>query len=692
MATPVNDPLFPTQWYIENTGQSGGTAGIDLNVLQVWPDYTGRGVTVGVYDQGVEKNHPDLIANVNPSLFMSAQPFGDGQPTTDSESHGNNVAGVIAATHDNGIGLAGVAYGATLGSVYLDLSVHNQYPDDLKAAYDFAAQNLDISSNSWGISNNFTNFNDADNRGAAQGIDNAIANGRDGLGVVIAFAAGNNRLEGDNTNLSNFANDPAIITVAGIAHTGATASYSTPGASILVAAPTQNIIYRNVDTDGDGVPDSQEKGEPVPETRALVEVARVGNITTTALMGRGVTESGAPGGDYDMEFGGTSAATPMVSSVAALMLEANPKLGYRDVADILALSARNTDTSAQWTINGASNWNGGGMHVNNDVGYGLVDALAAVRLAETWTSQHTAANLVSASATNTVNQNLPDGGQAVVTRFQVSKALNVEDVQVTLDMEHPNVSNLSFLLTSPSGTVTSLLDTPLPLAFPSNPFSMSSTHSLGEKSTGTWTLSIQDKSADGASGRIDSVGLTLLGSTGTLPYVYTNEYAYYAAQNPARTVLNDSSGATVLNASPVTNASTVNLLPGMPSSIGGTPLTIGANTNVVQVYTGDGGDVLVGNGNGALLSSGRGNDLIVPVTGSATLSGGPGLDTAAFPADQTDYSFLNLGGKNVVSGLEGSSTIQGVELLAFRGSIVPTAGLTFLPAESDPNRTALAQV
>jgi len=689
MSSTLNDPLFPTQWYILNTGQSGGTAGVDLNVTDVWADYTGRGVTVGVYDQGVEKLHPDLVANINPSLYLSAQPFGDGQPTTDEESHGNNVAGVIAATANNGIGLAGVAYGATLGSVYLDLSVHNIAPDDLKAAYDFAAANFDISSNSWGVSNNFTNFNDPDNQGTAVGLANAVTNGRGGLGTVITVAAGNNRLEGDNTNLSNLSSSPAVITVAGISHTGAVVSYSTPGASVLVAAPTMNILYANVDTDGDGVPDTQEEANSA-SPYALQEVGRVGFVTTTALIGRGLTESGAPGGDYDMEFGGTSAATPMVSGVAALMLEANPQLGYRDVADILALSARNTDTSAQWTVNGATAWNGGGMHVNNDVGYGLVDALAAVRLAETWTTRHTAANLATTGGTATVNQAIPNGGQALTSSVAVSNSFSVEDAEVVLSMQHPDVADLTILLTSPSGTVTNLLETPLHLAFPSEPFSMSSTHSLGENSAGTWTLSVRDKNADSDAGTLSSWELKLYGSSDSLPHVYTNEYAVYAAQNPARTVLSDTSGAAVLNAAAVTASSTVNLLPGMASSIGGTNLTITDATTVVRVYTGDSGDILVGDGSESLLSAGRGNDLLIPVLGNSTLDGGAGVDTAAFSSDMASYALLSLGTNSVVSGLEGDVAIRNIELLSFAGATVPTAGLTFWQVDSTNNGSTAA--
>ena len=42
------DPLFSLQWYLLNTGQTGGTAGIDINVVDVWDEFTGQGVDIGI--------------------------------------------------------------------------------------------------------------------------------------------------------------------------------------------------------------------------------------------------------------------------------------------------------------------------------------------------------------------------------------------------------------------------------------------------------------------------------------------------------------------------------------------------------------------------------------------------------------------------------------------------------------------
>ena len=83
-----------------------------------------------------------------------------------------------------------------------------------------------------------------------------------------------------------------------------------------------------------------------------------------------------------------------MSGVIALMLEANPDLGWRDVQNILAYSAREIGSGVggertptrdfDWRYNGAGNWNGGGLHYSEDYGYGSVDAYNAVRMAEVW--------------------------------------------------------------------------------------------------------------------------------------------------------------------------------------------------------------------------------------------------------------------------------------------------------------------
>jgi subtilisin-like proprotein convertase family protein len=63
-----NDPLFANQWHLSNTGQTGGTIGADANVTTAWDSVQGRGVVIGIVDDGLQYNHPDLQANYRPLL------------------------------------------------------------------------------------------------------------------------------------------------------------------------------------------------------------------------------------------------------------------------------------------------------------------------------------------------------------------------------------------------------------------------------------------------------------------------------------------------------------------------------------------------------------------------------------------------------------------------------------------------
>jgi subtilisin family serine protease len=163
--------------------------------------------------------------------------------------------------------------------------------------------------------------------------------------------------------------------------------------------------------------------------------------------------------DYYL-YSGTCGSTPHVSGVMALMLEANPNLGYRDVYEILAYSAVLTaDEAWQWQDNGAGNWNGGGLHVSHRAGYGLVDARAAVRLAETWQSVSTAANEVVVSGSSAASRTLVDNG-AISDSIVVGAGVTVDRVEIDLNITHGWVGDLVVTLISPDGTESVLVNRP----------------------------------------------------------------------------------------------------------------------------------------------------------------------------------------------------------------------------------------
>jgi proprotein convertase subtilisin/kexin type 2 len=136
---------------------------------------------------------------------------------------------------------------------------------------------------------------------------------------------------------------------------GKQAWYSEPGANILVCAPS-NGGKQGITTTDRAADLGYNTGESTPEFPDFADT----NYTNT--------------------FSGTSAATPAVAGVVALMLEANPNLTRRDVQEILVRSARKNDPyDGGWVTNGA------GFHFNHSYGAGLVDAQTATTMAATWT-------------------------------------------------------------------------------------------------------------------------------------------------------------------------------------------------------------------------------------------------------------------------------------------------------------------
>lgn len=295
--TPLDDLFDNEQWHLLNTGQFNGVPGIDINVTSVWDDYTGTGIRVGVVDDGVQYTHLDLDDNYNTSgQFDCGGNDSDPFPTA-SDPHGTAVAGLIVA-ENNDNGSVGVAFDASVTAfrIFGGAVTEAEYAD----VYNRHATELDVSNNSWGYNGFF--FDDLDGSlfdDVGTAIENAAANGRGGLGTVMLWAAGNDRAAGQDVNYHGFQNARETIAVAAITNQDSIASYSTPGAAILVGAPSNG----------------GSRG-----------------ITTTDQLG----SNGYASGDYTFGFGGTSAATPITAGAIALILESNPLLGYRDVQEILA--------------------------------------------------------------------------------------------------------------------------------------------------------------------------------------------------------------------------------------------------------------------------------------------------------------------------------------------------------------------
>jgi subtilisin-like proprotein convertase family protein len=597
-----DDPLFANQWYLRNTGQNGTRRGIDLNVVRVWDDYTGRGVGVAVLDSGVDHEHPDLAANYDDT--RDASPLVTGGPRrTDGgphygDAHGTAAASLIGAEADNGVGMAGAAPGATVTSIGAAGWARSAF-SEAKALGKMleAAAPLDIATLSIG-----PNFNlRAGIPYLTAAVEERLEEGRDGLGGLVFWAAGNGRVGeqgGDQTIAWWHLNIRGEIVVAATGPDGAHADYSSWGPNVFVTAPSA-AGFRSVP-----------------------------GIVAADITG----PDGYKPGNYVSDFGGTSAATPLAAAVGALILEANPLLGWRDVQDILALSSRRIDgPDPDWTFNGADHFNGGGLHWSRDYGFGLVDARAAVRLAESWQGPAaTSANDAAHAATLLDPAPVRLGELRQTVELDAPDGFRLQHLELSLKLQHRDLSDLTIRLTSPAGTTIRLLerfDESFPVRVDFEDVSLVNGF-WGEEAAGRWTLAIRDHDARG-DGTLDGWRIRAWGDRrpdADDTYVFTDEFATLARADRARGRLSDDAGIDTLNAAAVTGDLRLDLRPGAWCRIGEGPLRIGAETGIENAWCGDGDDVAIGNGLANALHGARGADRLNGLGGADGLFGGDGRD------------------------------------------------------------------
>ncbi|TCT05491.1 S8 family serine peptidase [Aquabacter spiritensis] len=644
------DPLFAQQWHLYNWGQDilglpqdPGAYRNDINVTGVWTDYTGKGVTVGVEDDGFQGSHPDLAANYLADLSYNLM---TDLPGAAVASHGTATMGLIVAAQ-NGQGGVGVAYDAqAIG--YSSAGFAELPYNFIKAAAHMLADGVDVSSNSWGMESR-TLFASAPLQTMFNNTAQTLVQiGRDGLGTVTVFSAGNGRAAFENTIFTPTGSSPYVISVAAANIDGTVTSYSTPGPGILVAAP----------------------GSGGAATGTAKDIA---SIVTTDLLG-------TPGfnreedGDYtnvsggsagSVGFNGTSASAPIVAGVVALMLEANPLLGYRDVQEILAYSAKTPAEVATWSANSATDWNGGGRLYNNDLGFGLVDALAAVRLAETWQKQSTFANITKQTGSFTSGPLVLDSNTTRSLTLGFQEAVRVQHATLAIDIimgAGADLADVSLTLSGPGGhTSTVFLDASLYPPFTSSAltqltYTFDTLHNWGEISnSGQWTLTVNN--ANAAEVRLDA-SLVLLGDAAGAgeTFIYTDDYARLGAAEADRAILGATTvGPHTLNAAAVTSDTTIDLSQHM-ATIAGVATTIGSSMVFASLVTGDGNDTLVGDAGDTTVFSGRGIN---------TVDGGAGADTLWLLKGVGEYLQAGYGTEIVLYGAASQDILTGIEALKF---------------------------
>lgn len=172
LGTAPNDPRFNEEWSLRNLGQNGGQYGSDINVSGVWQTTTGGAKTVvAIVDSGIDFTHPDLAEN----QWINDNPLNgdlhgwdfveDSGVIKDEQGHGTAVAGIVAATGNNGVGISGVMWNASLMSLRV---LDETGTGDVAAAVeaiDYAVMHgAQVINLSWGTSGNSFALKEAINR------------------------------------------------------------------------------------------------------------------------------------------------------------------------------------------------------------------------------------------------------------------------------------------------------------------------------------------------------------------------------------------------------------------------------------------------------------------------------------------------------------------------------------------------
>ncbi len=619
MNLPATAPLGPSgHWWLASDHAAG------TGLATAWTEATGRGILIGILDSGVNSAHLDLKDSYDHDYFAilaaELELNADAVGRNLTSAHGTQVAGLISGAIDNSIAGMGGAPDARLVATYMDLSGPLLVSE--VATLLTAQSAFDVSNNSWGFSRAFAdNFKTLSLQPVANALSQIVETGREGLGTVLVVAGGNGRLLrdgqniGDDSNFHNFTNSRHTIAVAALDASGAVATFSSPGANLLLAAPGQGLIT------ADGL--------------------------TAGASGAAIVS-------------GTSFATPLVSSATALMLEVNPALGYRDVQEILAVTARPTLQGGAFA-NAGQGVNGGGLVFDRDIGFGVLDAAAAVRLARHWS--------VTSSAVNETSIAVSLGAALTANRLFQSMAadvaappdrLRIEWVELGLTLSDTALRTLAIDIVSPAGTRSTIA--PNLNAAGSGTFLnfVFSTAALrGEDIAGTWRVELRHPSAPSSFVIYDAT-LTFHGGAAQSPgdVIITSAFADLAAAEAARRELGqDGFDAARFNAAATDLSLDLDFGAGT-GRIGGVEVTLASA--FTTVIGGAAGDRLVAAPSGGRLLGETGDDTIVAGVGRDDLSGGAGRDLLDYGRDTTGI-FVSLANGQLSGGMAMHDRISGFE-------------------------------
>lgn len=294
------DPLLDYQWALTNTGAfrwEGTTlADADIDADEAWALSTGEAVSVAVADTGADLDHPDLVGHLEPGWDYADS---DDDPS-DSNGHGTHVTGIIAAGSGNGVGITGIAPGATVvPQRVLDEDGHGYTSAELAAFADAAAGGVKIVNASFGA-------------GTYSAVEDAFI--RDHQEVLFVVAAGN-----QGTNLDDRAKYPCALPYDNVLCVGAStpddrrASFSDYGAATVdIFAPGRDIASTWIGK-GYALESGTSMAAPMAAAVAALVAARFPDFTATQLK-----QAIVAGADHPQALAGLSVSGGRLNAAGAL--------------------------------------------------------------------------------------------------------------------------------------------------------------------------------------------------------------------------------------------------------------------------------------------------------------------------------------------------------------------------------------
>ncbi|XP_032289718.1 furin-like protease 1, isoforms 1/1-X/2 isoform X1 [Drosophila virilis] len=439
-----DDPKWPQMWYLNRGGD------LDMNVIPAWQQgITGKGVVVTILDDGLESDHPDIEQNYDPKASYDVNSHDDDPmphyDMTDSNRHGTRCAGEVAATANNSFCAVGIAYGASVGGVRM---LDGDVTDAVEArSLSLNPQHIDIYSASWGPDDDGKTV-DGPGELASRAFIEGTTKGRGGKGSIFIWASGNGGREMDNCNCDGYTNSIWTLSISSATEEGNVPWYSEKCSSTLATTYS-----------------SGGQSEKQVVTTDLHHSCTVSHT-------------------------GTSASAPLAAGIAALVLQSNQNLTWRDLQHIVVRTAKPANLKdSSWSRNGV------GRRVSHSFGYGLMDAAEMVRVARNWKT---------VPEQQRCEINAPHVDKVIPPRTHITLQLSVnhclsvnylEHVQAKITLTSQRRGDIQLYLKSPANTKVTLLTSRMHDNSRSgfNQWPFMSVHTWGESPHGNWQLEIHNE-------------------------------------------------------------------------------------------------------------------------------------------------------------------------------------------------------